>query len=129
MQEEVGGLNGQVSELQSDVEGSREREAELLAFTEKLSSKNAQLQSEGNSLQGQLDQLQAHAAELQARLQDTQGLLEDKVRGIHITLCIQKVLDTYFIYYFSTLDALISQYRGIFLYLKVDILLINSCIL
>ncbi|KAG7282336.1 hypothetical protein CRUP_002724, partial [Coryphaenoides rupestris] len=43
MQEEVGGLNDQISELQHDVEGSREREAELLGFTEKLSSKNAQL--------------------------------------------------------------------------------------
>ena len=80
LQEEAGGLNGQISELQRDVEGSREREAELLGFTEKLSSKNAQLQSESNSLQGQLDTLRAGAADLQARLQDTQGLLQDKVR-------------------------------------------------
>uniref|UniRef100_A0A8C4Z7C6 Coiled-coil domain containing 186 n=1 Tax=Gadus morhua TaxID=8049 RepID=A0A8C4Z7C6_GADMO len=78
LQEESGGLNGQISELQRDVEGSREREAELLGFTEKLSSKNAQLQSESNGLQGHLDALRAGATDLQARLQDTQGLLQDK---------------------------------------------------
>ncbi|CAL8301410.1 unnamed protein product [Lota lota] len=78
LREEAGGLGGQISELQRDVEGSREREAELLGFTEKLSSKNAQLQSESNGLQGQLDQLRAGAAELQARLQDTQVLLQDQ---------------------------------------------------
>ncbi|CAL8309006.1 unnamed protein product [Boreogadus saida] len=82
LQEESGGLNGQISELQRDVEGSREREAELLGFTEKLSSKNAQLQSESNGLQGHLDELRAGASDLQARLQDTQGLLQDKAQRL-----------------------------------------------
>ncbi|XP_030195803.1 coiled-coil domain-containing protein 186 isoform X1 [Gadus morhua] len=82
LQEESGGLNGQISELQRDVEGSREREAELLGFTEKLSSKNAQLQSESNGLQGHLDALRAGATDLQARLQDTQGLLQDKAQRL-----------------------------------------------
>uniref|UniRef100_A0A8C5HIT6 Uncharacterized protein n=1 Tax=Gouania willdenowi TaxID=441366 RepID=A0A8C5HIT6_GOUWI len=48
-------LTNQMSDLQRDVEGSREREAELLGFTEKLSSKNAQLQSESNALQSKVD--------------------------------------------------------------------------
>lgn len=71
-----------MADLQRDVEGSREREAELLGFTEKLSSKNAQLQSESNSLQSQLDQLSSSFAELQAKLEETNRLLDDKVREL-----------------------------------------------
>lgn len=74
------GLSGQMADLQRDVQGSREREAELLGFTEKLSSKNAQLQSESNALQSQLDQLSGNFTELQARLEETNRLLDDKVR-------------------------------------------------
>lgn len=72
-------LTNQMADLQRDVQGSREREAELLGFTEKLSSKNAQLQSESNALQSQLDQLASSFAELQARLEETNRLLDDKV--------------------------------------------------
>uniref|UniRef100_A0A673N2J7 Coiled-coil domain-containing protein 186-like n=1 Tax=Sinocyclocheilus rhinocerous TaxID=307959 RepID=A0A673N2J7_9TELE len=57
LREEVENLNSQITDLQRDIEGSRTREAELLGFTEKLTSKNAQLQSESNSLQAQLDRL------------------------------------------------------------------------
>ena len=68
-----------MTDLQRDVQGSREREAELLGFTEKLSSKNAQLQSESNALQSQLDQLTSSFTELQAQLEETRRLLDDKV--------------------------------------------------
>lgn len=71
-----------MADFQHDVQGSREREAELLGFTEKLSSKNAQLQSESNALQAQLDQLTSSFAELQARLEETTKLLDEKVGGM-----------------------------------------------
>ncbi|KAM9837509.1 coiled-coil domain-containing protein 186 isoform 2-T3 [Aulostomus maculatus] len=80
--EEVDALNNQMADLQRDVRGSREREAELLGFTEKLSSKNAQLQSESNALQSQLDQLNSRFLELQAKLEETNRLLDDKSRRL-----------------------------------------------
>ncbi|XP_077358380.1 coiled-coil domain-containing protein 186 isoform X2 [Festucalex cinctus] len=80
--DEVDSLNGQMADLQRDVQGSREREAELLGFTEKLSSKNAHLQSESNALQSQLDQLGARFAELQAKLEETNSALDDKSRRL-----------------------------------------------
>lgn len=70
-----------MADLQRDVQGSREREAEILGFTEKLSSKNAQLQSESNALQSQLDQLTNSFTEVQAQLEQTNRLLDDKVGG------------------------------------------------
>ncbi|XP_019120313.2 coiled-coil domain-containing protein 186 isoform X1 [Larimichthys crocea] len=82
LREEVDSLSGQMADLQRDVQGSREREAELLGFTEKLSSKNAQLQSESNALQSQLDQLSGNFTELQARLEETNRLLDDKSRQL-----------------------------------------------
>lgn len=71
-----------MADFQHDVQGSREREAELLGFTEKLSSKNAQLQSESNALQTQLDQLTSRFTELQGTLEETSRLLDDKVGGL-----------------------------------------------
>lgn len=68
-----------MADLQRDVRGSREREAELLGFTEKLSSKNALLQSESNALQAQLDQMAARFAEQRAKLEETNSALDDKV--------------------------------------------------
>lgn len=82
LREEVNGLTSQMADFQHDVQGSREREAELLGFTEKLSSKNAQLQSESNALQTQLDQLTISFTELQATLDETNRRLDDKVGGI-----------------------------------------------
>lgn len=79
LRDEVDGLTNQMADLHRDVQGSREREAELLGFTEKLSSKNAQLQSESNALQSQLDQLTNNFTELQGKLEETNRLLEDKV--------------------------------------------------
>lgn len=81
LREEVNCLTNQMADFQHDVQGSREREAELLGFTEKLSSKNAQLQSENNSLQTQLDQLTSSFTELQARLEEANRLLDEKVSG------------------------------------------------
>uniref|UniRef100_A0A8C5Q331 Coiled-coil domain containing 186 n=1 Tax=Leptobrachium leishanense TaxID=445787 RepID=A0A8C5Q331_9ANUR len=69
LQEELRGLNSVICDLQRDIEGSRSRESELLGFTEKLSSKNAQIQSESNSLQVQLDALVFRERELQVTLE------------------------------------------------------------
>ncbi|KAF7204373.1 coiled-coil domain-containing protein 186 isoform X1 [Nothobranchius furzeri] len=82
LQEEVDGLTSQIADLQRDVLGSREREAELLGFTEKLSSKNALLQSESNALQSQLDQVTNSFTELQGRLEETSRQLDDKSRRL-----------------------------------------------
>lgn len=75
------GLTSQMTDFQRDVQGSREREAELLGFTEKLSSKNAQLQSESNALQTQLDQQGRSLAELKGELGEIRDLLDQKVSG------------------------------------------------
>uniref|UniRef100_A0A4W5N912 Coiled-coil domain containing 186 n=1 Tax=Hucho hucho TaxID=62062 RepID=A0A4W5N912_9TELE len=80
LREEVDSVNAQIGDLQLDVHGSREREAELLGFTEKLSSKNAQLQSESNGLQAQLDRLGTNSMELQGRLNETQTALTERLR-------------------------------------------------
>ena len=80
LREAVDSLGGQITDLQRDVQGSRTREAELLGFTEKLTSKNAQLQSESNGLQSQADRLSAASRELQERLDDTLRALAEQVR-------------------------------------------------
>ncbi|XP_031416526.1 coiled-coil domain-containing protein 186 isoform X2 [Clupea harengus] len=77
LREEVDSLNGQITDLQRDVQGSRTREAELLGFTEKLTSKNAQLQSESNGLQAQLDRLTEDCRELKGRLEETERALAE----------------------------------------------------
>nr|XP_033799045.1 coiled-coil domain-containing protein 186 isoform X2 [Geotrypetes seraphini] len=69
LKEEVDSLNSLITDLQKDIEGSRKRESELLGFTEKLSSKNAQIQSETNTLQMQLDKLSYSERELQSQLE------------------------------------------------------------
>ncbi|OCT69717.1 coiled-coil domain-containing protein 186 [Xenopus laevis] len=69
LREELDSLNSVISDLQNDIEGSRTRESELLGFTEKLTSKNAQLQSESNSLQAQLDKLTFSESELRSHLE------------------------------------------------------------
>ncbi|NXG41275.1 CC186 protein, partial [Psilopogon haemacephalus] len=77
LKEEVDGFNSLVADLQKDIEGSRKRESELLIFTEKLTSKNAQLQSENNSLQSQLDKLSYSERELQNQLECVQQARDD----------------------------------------------------
>ncbi|XP_056207532.1 coiled-coil domain-containing protein 186 [Falco biarmicus] len=77
LKEEVDGFNSLVADLQKDIEGSRKRESELLIFTEKLTSKNAQLQSENNSLQTQLDKLFYSERELQNQLECVQRSKDD----------------------------------------------------
>ncbi|XP_070801489.1 coiled-coil domain-containing protein 186 isoform X2 [Pituophis catenifer annectens] len=67
--EEVDSLNTLLSDFQKDIDGSRKRESELLVFTEKLTTKNAQLQSETNSLQMQLDKLTFMERESQNQLE------------------------------------------------------------
>ncbi|XP_067909051.1 coiled-coil domain-containing protein 186 isoform X2 [Heterodontus francisci] len=70
LKEEVDSLNALITDLQEDIEGSRKKESELLLFTEKLTSKNAQLQSENNTLQTQLDKLNIRERELSAQLEE-----------------------------------------------------------
>ncbi|XP_039564816.1 coiled-coil domain-containing protein 186 isoform X1 [Passer montanus] len=77
LKEEIDGFNSLVADLQKDIEGSRKRESELLLFTEKLTSKNAQLQSENNSLQSQLDKLSYSERELQNQLECVQQTKDD----------------------------------------------------
>ncbi|RMC11372.1 hypothetical protein DUI87_11491 [Hirundo rustica rustica] len=77
LKEETDGFNSLVADLQKDIEGSRKRESELLVFTEKLTSKNAQLQSENNSLQSQLDKLSYSERELQNQLECVQQTKDD----------------------------------------------------
>ncbi|XP_065602081.1 coiled-coil domain-containing protein 186 isoform X1 [Cyrtonyx montezumae] len=77
LKEEADGLNSLITDLQKDIEGSRKRESELLMFTEKLTSKNAQLQSENNSLQSQLDKLSYSERELQNQLECVQQAKDD----------------------------------------------------
>ncbi|XP_009981976.1 PREDICTED: coiled-coil domain-containing protein 186 [Tauraco erythrolophus] len=79
LKEEVDGFNSLIADLQKDIEGSRKRESELLIFTEKLTSKNAQLQSENNSLQSQLDKLSYSERELQNQLECVQRIKDDLV--------------------------------------------------
>ncbi|KAM9324577.1 coiled-coil domain-containing protein 186 [Gastrophryne carolinensis] len=67
--EELSSQNSVISDLQRDIEGSRTRESELLAFTEKITSKNAQIQSENNSLQAQLDKLMYSESQLRSQLE------------------------------------------------------------
>ncbi|KFZ60392.1 Uncharacterized protein C10orf118 [Podiceps cristatus] len=77
LKEEVDGFSSLIADLQKDIEGSRKRESELLIFTEKLTSKNAQLQSENNSLQSQLDKLSYSERELQNQLECVQQSKDD----------------------------------------------------
>ncbi|MCI4384330.1 hypothetical protein PGIGA_G00037510 [Pangasianodon gigas] len=77
LREEVESLNLQIADLHKDVQGGRVREAELLAFAEKMTSKNAQLQSESNGLQSQLDRMTNNSRELQNRLEETERALTD----------------------------------------------------
>lgn len=76
-------LNSLITDLQKDIEGSRKRESELLVFTEKLTSKNAQLQSENNSLQNQLDKLTYSERELQRQLEHVRQTKDDVVSTVH----------------------------------------------
>ncbi|XP_040291134.1 coiled-coil domain-containing protein 186 isoform X2 [Bufo bufo] len=69
LRDEGSSLNSVISDLQRDIEGSRMRESELLGFTEKLTSKNAQIQSENNSLQAHLDKLLCSEGELRTQLE------------------------------------------------------------
>ncbi|XP_066457577.1 coiled-coil domain-containing protein 186 isoform X2 [Eleutherodactylus coqui] len=72
LQDEANSLNSVISDLQRDIDGSRTRESELLGFTEKLTTKNAQIQSENSSLQAQLDKLLCTERELRAQLDQLQ---------------------------------------------------------
>ncbi|KAL1787893.1 hypothetical protein HispidOSU_010352 [Sigmodon hispidus] len=67
LKEEMESLNSLINDLQKDIEGSRKRESELLLFTEKLTSKNAQLQSEACSLQSRVDSLSCSESQLQSQ--------------------------------------------------------------
>ncbi|XP_039631868.1 coiled-coil domain-containing protein 186 [Polypterus senegalus] len=96
LKEEINNLNSLVADFQKDIDGSRKRESELLSFTEKLTSKNAQLQSESNTLQVQLDKvtfrvkdLEDHLeqmghtnAELMNRMQKEEALRKEEVEAL-----------------------------------------------
>lgn len=100
LREEVESLNLLFADLHKDVQGGRVREAELLSFTEKLTSKNAQLQSESNGLQTQLDCMNTSSRELKNRLEETERALADMVRSYVITLEQIILLWTYKYFYY-----------------------------
>ena len=77
-------LNSLINDLQKDIEGSRKRESELLLFTEKLTSKNAQLQSESCSLQSQVDSLSCSESQLQSQCEQMTQANANLVRIVHI---------------------------------------------
>ncbi|GAB1302559.1 Coiled-coil domain-containing protein 186 [Apodemus speciosus] len=82
LKEEMESLNSLITDLQKDIEGSRERESELLLFTEKLTSKNAQLQSESSSLQSHVDKLACSESQLQSQcehMRQTNADLESRL--------------------------------------------------
>lgn len=83
LKEEVDSLNSLLSDFQKDIDGSRKRESELLVFTEKLTTKNAQLQSETNSLQVQLDKLVYSERELQNQLEHVRQARDELVNWIY----------------------------------------------
>uniref|UniRef100_A0A4X2MDM7 Coiled-coil domain containing 186 n=1 Tax=Vombatus ursinus TaxID=29139 RepID=A0A4X2MDM7_VOMUR len=105
LSEEVRSLNSLINDLQKDIEGSRKRESELLLFTEKLTSKNAQLQSESNSLQLQFDklscsesQLQSHCehmrqtnTDLESRLLKEEELRKNESQALHAELTSRQI--------------------------------------
>ncbi|CAM4703264.1 coiled-coil domain-containing protein 186 isoform X1 [Lepidochelys kempii] len=82
LKEELDSLNSLITDLQKDIEGSRKRESELLVFTEKLTSKNAQLQSETNFLQTQLDKLTYSERELQSQLEHVRQTKDDLAKKL-----------------------------------------------
>ncbi|XP_019358402.1 PREDICTED: coiled-coil domain-containing protein 186 isoform X1 [Gavialis gangeticus] len=102
LKEEVDSLNSLITDLQKDIEGSRKRESELLVFTEKLTSKNAQLQSENNSLQNQLDKLTYSEREVQRQLEHVRQTKDDLTNKLqkeeelrrHEVLALQTELDS-----------------------------------
>ncbi|KAM4034311.1 coiled-coil domain-containing protein 186, partial [Anomaloglossus baeobatrachus] len=90
LRDEAGGLNSLISDLQRDIEGSRTREAELLGFTEKLTSKNAQIQSENNALQAQLDKLLCSDSELRGHLEELRHRSTELEQALSVEQTLRK---------------------------------------
>ncbi|MBN3319540.1 CC186 protein, partial [Atractosteus spatula] len=82
LKEEVETLNSLITDLQRDIQGSRKRESELLGFTEKLTSKNAQLQSESNTLQTHLDQSTNRVRDLESQIEEKERSNADLVKRL-----------------------------------------------
>ncbi|XP_008828442.1 coiled-coil domain-containing protein 186 [Nannospalax galili] len=126
LKEEVENLNSLINDLQKDIEGSRKRESELLLFTEKLTSKNAQLQSESNSLQSQVDKLSCSESQLQSqceqmkqmnvnlesRLLKEEELQKEEVQSLHAELaCAQTEVKALSTQVEELKDELVTQRR------------------
>ncbi|XP_065207039.1 coiled-coil domain-containing protein 186 isoform X2 [Planococcus citri] len=74
-QTEIDRLKEINDELRQDMESCREREAELLNFTEKLTAKNVSLQSDYATLESKTNALEAERAPIEKRIAE----LEDKI--------------------------------------------------
>lgn len=95
LKEEIDSLNAVITDFQKDIDGSRKRESELLVFTEKLTSKNAQLQSETNSFQMQLDKLVYSETELQNQLELMKQAKDELVNSINWLMFVQLIAITF----------------------------------
>ncbi|XP_076043386.1 coiled-coil domain-containing protein 186-like isoform X2 [Oratosquilla oratoria] len=73
-QQEVEQLQTLNRELESDLLGCRQKEAELLNFTQKLSDKNAQIQSQLSGFQTKVKELENINCEIKEKLTDTEQL-------------------------------------------------------
>ncbi|XP_073540764.1 coiled-coil domain-containing protein 186 isoform X2 [Phyllobates terribilis] len=90
LRDEAGGLNALICDLQRDIEGSRTRESELLGFTEKLTSKNAQIQSENNGLQAQLDKLLCSEREQRTHLEELRHRSTELEQALSVEQTLRK---------------------------------------
>nr|CAD7459563.1 unnamed protein product [Timema tahoe] len=74
-QSEVERLRLSNADLQQDMAGCREREAELLDFTQKLTDKNVRLQSEFSATEAKAQQLELELIPLQRQITELQSRL------------------------------------------------------
>ncbi|XP_038045397.1 coiled-coil domain-containing protein 186-like isoform X2 [Patiria miniata] len=72
LRSEVSGQKNDQSDLEMELETRRQKEGELLQFTEKITSKNTSLSSENTALRSKASQLESAALKLQKDLDELQ---------------------------------------------------------
>lgn len=79
-------MTNDLSELQTDMKQSQEKQNELLEFTAKLTEKNTQLQSENTTLKERLHQIETDLAESNQVLKESNESLSIEARGLTVDL-------------------------------------------